>query len=243
MAAILPDLVAGTFAGFAICAVGHPFDTLKVLLQTQPDKYKGMMDAARQTVAQYGASGLYRGVASPLVGMGIFNAVQFAVFGAAKNFTTNNGRNTTLNNIAGAAALTGVVVAFVEGPQDLFKCQMQASGNDPVTGKPRYSSTSDCVRTIVRQRGLQGTLQGIGATVVRNLIGVTAYFYFYEMARMQLAGDRPVSSLGFLQVMFAGGCGGVGYWALCYPADIVKTALQCYAIDPAQRKYKGACTS
>ena len=236
----LPDLVAGTFAGFGICAVGHPFDTLKVMMQTQPDKYRGMGEAARQTLAQYGVGGLYRGVASPLVGMGIFNAVQFAVFGAAKAFTTNNGQNPSLGNVAAAAAGTGVVVAFVEGPQDLFKCQMQAAGADPATGKPRYAGTLDCVRTIVRQRGLLGTLQGIDATIARNLVGVTAYFYVYEMARLQMAGGAPVSSLGFLQVMLAGGCGGVGYWALCYPFDIVKTALQCDAIDPAQRKYKGA---
>ena len=228
---VLPDLVAGTMAGFGICAVGHPFDTLKVALQLHPEKYTGMLDAARQTVARYGPGGLYRGVASPLVGMGIFNAVQFAVFGAAKSLTTN---------VALAAAGTGVVVAFVEGPQDLFKCQMQAAGADPATGKPRYAGTLDCVRTIVRQRGVLGTLQGIEATIARNLVGVTAYFYFYEMARLQMAGGRPVSSLSFLQVMMAGGCGGVGYWVLCYPADIVKTAVQCDAIDPAQRKYKGA---
>jgi solute carrier family 25 carnitine/acylcarnitine transporter 20/29 len=40
--------------------------------------------------------------------------------------------------------------------------------------------------------------------------------------------------------MLAGGLGGVGYWALCYPLDIVKTAVQCDAIHPAQRKYAGA---
>ncbi len=237
MAAILPDLVAGTFAGFGICAVGHPFDTLKVLLQTQPEKFKGMADAGAQVVKQYGVTGLYRGVASPLVGMGIFNAVQFAVFGAAKNFTTNGGRDSSLRAVAGAAAMTGVVVAFVEGPQDLFKCQMQSPG---AAGKPRFASTAECIRTIVQQRGPAGALQGIGATIVRNLIGVTAYFYFYEMARERMAAGKPVSSLSSLQVMLAGGVGGVGYWVLCYPADIVKSAVQCDAIDPAQRKYKGA---
>lgn len=238
---VFADLVAGTFAGFGICAVGHPFDTLKVLMQTQPDKYKGMADAAKQTIKQYGATGLYRGVASPLVGMGIFNAVQFAVFGAAKSLATDNGRNVTLNRIAAAAAGTGVVVAFVEGPQDLFKCQMQAAAPDPVTGKPRYASTSDCVKSILKQRGVGGVLQGIVPTIVRNVIGVTAYFYFYEAAKIEMAAaaGKPVSSLGPLQVLLAGGLGGVGYWVLCYPADIIKSAIQTDAIDPAQRKYKG----
>jgi hypothetical protein len=42
------DVAAGTVAGMAVVAVGHPFDTLKVLLQTQPaDKpmYTGVVDA------------------------------------------------------------------------------------------------------------------------------------------------------------------------------------------------------
>jgi solute carrier family 25 carnitine/acylcarnitine transporter 20/29 len=237
---VLSDLIAGTFAGFGICAVGHPFDTLKVLLQTQPENYKGMGDAFRQTVKAYGFGGLYRGVASPLVGMGIFNAVQFAVFGWAKALVTDNGAAVTPGRIAAAAAGTGIVVAFVESPQDLFKCQMQSAGVD-LNGKPRYASTADCVRTIVRERGYAGTMQGVGATIARNLVGVTAYFYFYEVARLYMAGGAPVSSLSPLQVMLAGGLGGVGYWVLCYPFDIVKSAVQCDSIHPESRKYKSEC--
>jgi solute carrier family 25 carnitine/acylcarnitine transporter 20/29 len=139
----LPDLVAGTFAGFGICAVGHPFDTLKVMLQTQPDKYRGMGDAARSTLAQYGVGGLYRGVASPLVGMGIFNAVQFAVFGAAKAFTTNNGQNPSLGNVAAAAAGTGVVVAFVEGPQTSSSARCRRRAWTP----PRASPATRALQT------------------------------------------------------------------------------------------------
>ena len=237
---VLSDLIAGCAAGVGICAVGHPFDTLKVLLQTQPEKYKGMGDAARQTIAAHGATGLYRGVASPLIGMGIFNAVQFAVFGWAKALATGGGASVTPGRIALAAAGTGVVVAFVEAPQDLFKCQMQAAGAD-ANGKPRYASTADCVRTSVRERGAAGALQGIGATMARNLVGVTAYFYFYEVARLYMAGaGGNVGALSPLQVMLAGGLGGVGYWVLCYPLDIVKTAVQCDSIHPAARKYKGA---
>ncbi len=166
--------------------------------------------------------------------------MQFAVFGWAKAVATDNGAAVTPGRIAAAAAGTGLVVAFVESPQDLFKCQMQSAGVD-LNGKPRYTSTTDCVRTIMRERGLAGTLQGLGATMARNLVGVTAYFYFYEVARLYMAAGAPVSSLSPLQVMLAGGLGGVGYWVLCYPFDIVKTAVQCDSIHPASRKYKSAC--
>jgi len=263
---VFSDIAAGCFAGFGICAVGHPFDTLKVLLQT--GRYSSLGGAFRATVETHGLGGLYKGVASPLVGMGIFNAVQFAVFAGLKRSLTDDGRNVTLNRIAAAAGITGIFVAFVEGPQDLFKCQMQAqmqtgagagagagagvaaaaaaagkTAGAPAAAPPaRYAGTLDCARTIIRERGLlAGPLQGIGITIARNVVGVTAYFYFYEGARLYMAGKaRRVDELGFLETMLAGGLGGVGYWALCYPLDIVKTAVQCDAIHPAQRKYAGA---
>ena len=248
-----------------------------MLLQT--GRHRSLGDAFRATVREHGLGGLYKGVASPLIGMGIFNAVQFAVFAGVKSAFTDGGRTTTLNRIAAAAGLTGIFVAFVEGPQDLFKCQMQAqmgavssaaSGAGAGTGAGagigggsvsaggatsgaargaasspspvRYAGTLDCARTIIRERGLlAGPFQGIGATVARNVVGVTAYFYFYEGARIAMAGPgRPPTSISFLQTMLAGGIGGVGYWALCYPLDIVKTAVQCDSIHPAQRRYAGA---
>lgn len=184
--------------------------------------------------------------------MGIFNAVQFAVFANIKGTLTDNGKNSTLNRIAASAGLTGIFVAFVEGPQDLFKCQMQMQMSAPTEGTAgggggggasavkRYNGTLDCAQTILRDRGFAGPFQGIGATIARNIVGVTAYFYFYEYARLVMAGEKPVTSLGFLETMLAGGIGGVGYWVLCYPLDIVKTAVQCDSIYPEQRKYKGA---
>jgi solute carrier family 25 (mitochondrial carnitine/acylcarnitine transporter), member 20/29 len=112
------NLVAGVAAGVGICAVGHPFDTIKVLMQMQPGKFSGFLAAARETMSQHGPLGLYRGVAAPLVGSGFYNAVQFATYSRIKNAFTNGGRDNTLNRIGAAAAVTGVFVAFVEGVRE-----------------------------------------------------------------------------------------------------------------------------
>jgi solute carrier family 25 carnitine/acylcarnitine transporter 20/29 len=205
----LADLVAGTFAGFAICGVGHPFDTLKVMAQMQPDKYSNMVVAARDTVRKHGPGGLYKGVGSPLVGNGLYNAVQFAVFARLKDRFTDGGRAVTVERISQAAAVTGIFVACVEGPQDLFKSQVQAQMvHAAAAGKPKYAGTLDCARVILRERGLAGAFQGLQATVLRNFVGVGAYFAAYEALRLKMAGDAPVSSLSAWHVMFAGGCGG-----------------------------------
>lgn len=67
----LRDFVAGGVGGVCAVIVGHPFDLVKVRLQTaEKGVYSGAMDVVRKTVAREGAMrGLYAGVSAPLVGV------------------------------------------------------------------------------------------------------------------------------------------------------------------------------
>jgi solute carrier family 25 carnitine/acylcarnitine transporter 20/29 len=49
--------------------VGHPFDTIKVRLQTTDrSQFKGPWDCLRQTLRNEGVKGIYKGATPPLVG-------------------------------------------------------------------------------------------------------------------------------------------------------------------------------
>lgn len=49
--------------------VGHPFDTVKVRLQTtDKSQFRGPLDCLLQTVRKEGFAGLYKGATPPLVG-------------------------------------------------------------------------------------------------------------------------------------------------------------------------------
>lgn len=67
----LRDFVAGGVGGICAVVVGHPFDLVKVRLQTaEKGVYSGAMDVVRKTVAREGpVRGLYAGVSAPLVGV------------------------------------------------------------------------------------------------------------------------------------------------------------------------------
>jgi solute carrier family 25 carnitine/acylcarnitine transporter 20/29 len=67
----LRALVAGGVGGVCAVVVGHPFDLVKVRLQTaEKGVYTGAMDVVRRTIAREGlARGLYAGVSAPLVGV------------------------------------------------------------------------------------------------------------------------------------------------------------------------------
>jgi len=67
----LRSFAAGGFGGICAVVVGHPFDLVKVRLQTA-DKgvYSSAIDVVRKSVARDGLGrGLYAGVTAPLVGV------------------------------------------------------------------------------------------------------------------------------------------------------------------------------
>ncbi len=55
MSDAVKDFIAGTFGGMALVITGHPFDTLKVRLQTAPPGYfSSFGDCVKQTYTKEG---------------------------------------------------------------------------------------------------------------------------------------------------------------------------------------------
>lgn len=67
----LRSLAAGGFGGVCAVVVGHPFDLVKVRLQTAENGvYSSALDVLRKGIARDGLRrGLYAGVSAPLVGV------------------------------------------------------------------------------------------------------------------------------------------------------------------------------
>ena len=62
------DLLGGILAGFVCKIAEYPFDTMKVLMQTNPTRYTGAWDCLTAVGRESGYMSLYKGLASPLVG-------------------------------------------------------------------------------------------------------------------------------------------------------------------------------
>jgi len=70
----------GGFGGVCAVLVGHPFDLVKVRLQTaEKGVYTGALDVVKNSLARDGFKGLYRGVSAPLIGVTPMFAVSFWV--------------------------------------------------------------------------------------------------------------------------------------------------------------------
>ncbi len=128
----LLDISAGTVGGLWQVASGHPLDTAKVRLQTQvtvagqAPQYAGAIDALKKIWAQEGFGGLYKGVASPAMGVSAMNASMFFSYGQSRALLLRGeDRILSLNEILQAGFMTGFAISFVEGPFDNLKCKLQ----------------------------------------------------------------------------------------------------------------------
>ncbi|CAG8727222.1 17702_t:CDS:2, partial [Cetraspora pellucida] len=73
----LRGFLAGVVSGVTKLCVGHPFDTIKVRLQTSglDNRFNGPLHCLKQTIRKEGFRALYKGATPPLVGWGMMDSV------------------------------------------------------------------------------------------------------------------------------------------------------------------------
>jgi hypothetical protein len=215
MADNLKDFVAGTVGGFAGKLLDYPFDTVKVLLQTQnigqynaeasaatiaksegatgtiKVVYRGAIHCLNHTIKTQGFWSLYKGLSSPLLGSMAENAVLFVVYNAIKRQMSAKPGEKDLSllqlSIAGAGA--GAVVPFVLTPFELVKCRLQVQ-NSASSGFTQYKGPIDVVVQTIKKEGItKGLYRGNGATLLREIPGNFCWYGAYEGTCMMMIPD------------------------------------------------------
>ncbi|KQJ97912.1 mitochondrial carnitine/acylcarnitine carrier-like protein [Brachypodium distachyon] len=238
MGNIAKDLTAGTVGGVANLVVGHPFDTIKVKLQSQPSpapghlpKYAGALDAVKQTIAAEGPRGLYKGMGAPLATVAAFNALLFAVRGQMESLLRSEpGAPLTVKQQVVAGAGAGFAVSFLACPTELIKCRLQAQSS--LAEAAAASSVAlpkgplDVAKHVMKDAGLKGLFKGLVPTMGREIPGNAIMFGVYEAVKQYMAGGQDTSSLGQGSLILAGGLAGGALWLTVYPTDVVKSVIQ-----------------
>jgi len=242
------DVLAGTLGGLSLTFVGHPLDTIKVRLQTQPDKvrvYNGAMDCTIKTYRTEGIRGFYTGMSSPLVGQMAFRAVIFGTLGSTKRWLVRRrkGGILTYYDYVFAGGVCGFVATNVICPMDLLKCQLQVQrlNMDIVPGyKAPYRTLTGCARSVIQQGGMSACFQGWCPTALRETIGCAVFLGSFDIMKCKVAEAQGVAvvDLPFWAICVTSGIGGLLYWTSVYPVDVVKSAIQSDSISLADRKYK-----
>ncbi|MCJ1284690.1 carnitine transporter [Xylographa opegraphella] len=236
----LRSLAAGGVGGICAVLVGHPFDLVKVRLQTA-DKgvYTGATDVVRKTVAREGlVRGLYAGVSAPLVGVTPMFAVSFWGYDVGKSLVRSFSPATTANQqftiaqVSAAGFFSAIPMTLITAPFERVKVLLQIQGQKQLAPgeKPRYSGGLDVVKQLYKEGGIRSVFRGSVMTLARDGPGSAAYFATYEYVKRRMtpkdAAGNPSGDLSLTAVMTAGGAAGVAMWIPVFPIDTVKSRLQ-----------------
>ncbi|XP_055344337.1 mitochondrial basic amino acids transporter-like [Paramacrobiotus metropolitanus] len=234
------EFVGGCVSGAAQIVSGHPLDTVKVRLQTQPATrplYTGTLHCFVKMVRSEGVAGLYKGMSSPLHGVVAVNALIFGVQGNVLRLLPGGGDSLANQSLAGMVA--GAAQSLLACPLELAKTRMQVQGITDTSGQPLHRSPTQYLRQVYRAHGLRAVYRGFNVTLLRDIPGFGAYFLPYEYLRRLLtpAGGHP-DDLSVPWLMLAGGLAGSISWLASFPQDVVKTRFQ--MDDPARPRFRSA---
>ncbi|KAL2121023.1 hypothetical protein VTJ04DRAFT_5050 [Mycothermus thermophilus] len=236
----LRSFVAGGFGGVCSVIVGHPFDLVKVRLQTA-DKgvYSGAIDVVKKSVAKDGLRrGLYAGVSAPLYGVTPMFAVSFWGYDLGKSIvratsTVSPDGSLSIAQISAAGFFSAIPMTAITAPFERVKVILQVQGQKKLAPgeKPKYSGAADVVRQLYKEGGIRSVFRGSAATLARDGPGSAAYFAAYEYLKRELtpkdpATGKPEGKLSLTAVTAAGAGAGIAMWIPVFPIDTVKSRLQ-----------------
>ncbi|WFD33978.1 mitochondrial ornithine carrier protein [Malassezia cuniculi] len=218
--------------------IEHPFDLIKVRLQTQPmhpvPQYAGAFDCFRKLVAAEGVKGLFSGVSMPLLGATLENATLFVTYNQVQHvLRVVNGIDEAtalpFAMLGVAAGASGAMTGFVLTPFELIKCKMQVQ---TMAGGAVRSPIS-LIAQVVRESGPSGLWLGLSGTLLRETGGGVAWFLTFEAITKNLVAmhkkTRPSfekKDLSAPELMVSGAASGIAYNTSLFPADTVKSAMQ-----------------
>ncbi|RMZ89764.1 hypothetical protein DV736_g3012, partial [Chaetothyriales sp. CBS 134916] len=248
--------LAGVASGVAKCTVGHPFDTIKVRLQTSSKaRFSGPFDCCLQTLRKEGIRGFYKGMTPPLIGWMASDSVMLGSLTLYRKFLLNNVfANPAFrpdlsiqelekvklpsfgHGIAGIGA--GITVSFIAAPVENIKARLQTQYAAKKSDR-FYKGPVDCTTRILKTHGLRGLYHGLFATCLFR-----SFFFFwwstYDIFTRHLQNHSSLSTPAIN--FWAGGMSAQVFWLTAYPSDVVKQRIM---TDPlggklgdGKRRYK-----
>jgi hypothetical protein len=181
--------IKGAASGMFGIILSQPVDAIKTHYQVNStQKFK------------YSFKNFYRGVSSPLLGVGLEKAMVFGTY----NYLRNN-----LNyNIPLCGAISGFVASTVVAPYERIKILSQTNQKlNKDLFKPSY------------------LYKGFGATFTREVPGFAIYFTTYEYLKNKFYTSQN-KDISIPASFVFGGLSGSMAWIFIYPQDRIKTIIQ-----------------
>ncbi|MBN3279946.1 MCAT protein, partial [Polyodon spathula] len=229
----LKNFFAGGFGGVCLVFTGHPLDTIKVRLQTQPKPapgqpllYSGTFDCFKKTLIKEGVSGLYRGMVAPIIGVTPMFAVCFFGFGLGKKLQQRSPDDvlsppsSLLSSLLSSlfTRLSSLLSPFLS----LYSSYVSLLSFPVSLLLSRLSPLSFPLSLLLSRLSLSLLLSPLSDVPASGM-----YFMTYTWLKDILTPEgKSPSELSVPSVLFAGGMAGIFNWAVAIPPDVLKSRFQ-----------------
>jgi solute carrier family 25 carnitine/acylcarnitine transporter 20/29 len=188
----------GAASGMTGVLLSHPIDTIKTNIQKN-----GVINRSQLNTV----SKLYRGIWSPLLGVGFEKAIVFGMYDKVQGLFINPNRSIPLVNVI-SGAVAGLSASFLVTPYERIKILLQ--------------NGSSVQRETFRIRSL---FRGLSMTFTREVPGFAIYFSVYEWMKYNLH-IKTRKPFHHYHSFLYGGLSGAAAWIFIYPQDRIKTLIQ-----------------
>uniref|UniRef100_A0A3P9JZJ4 Si:dkey-150i13.2 n=1 Tax=Oryzias latipes TaxID=8090 RepID=A0A3P9JZJ4_ORYLA len=204
----LKNFVAGGVGGACLLLVGHPLDTIKVILQTQPkappsalysgvydcfchivgrqvqsssgeSKYAGPLDCAFKLYKEDGIRSVYKGTLLTLIRDVPSTGLYFLTYEYLKCALTPAGQSVSHLSTPNIL-LAGGVAGVLNWTVALPPDVLKSNFQTAPDG--RYSGLWDILRTLLHEEGPRGLYKGFSAVLLRAFPANAACFLGFEVA-------------------------------------------------------------
>jgi solute carrier family 25 carnitine/acylcarnitine transporter 20/29 len=222
--------------------VGHPFDTIKVRLQTtEKSQFRGPVDCLMQTLRKEGVKGIYKGATPPLVGWMFMDSLMLGSLSVYRRMLNDNYFNPRqpgeaqkklpVLGHAAAGIMAGWTVSFIAGPVEHIKARLQVQYQADKS-KRLYSGPIDCLKKTYNGHGIRGIYHGLSATLLFR-----TFFCFwwgtYDVFTRAFQNNTNLSppAINF----WAGGLSAQVFWITSYPSDVIKQRVMTDPLGAGRR--------
>lgn len=214
--------LAGAASGLTKVLVGHPFDTIKVRLQTEGSKgrFRGPLHCLITTLKQEGVRGLYKGASPPLMCYALSDSLHIGTYTYVYiKLTHKNTKKNSYSSHALAGLIGGCVSTIVATPMERIKLRLQVQ----YVNSKQYSGAIDCVQQLVRSHGLRlGLWTGFLPTLIlRSHFAILWPTYHYTSFNLENKFPQLNKAIPFL----SGGLASSLFWLVAFPTDLVKNRI------------------
>ncbi|PKI83364.1 hypothetical protein MVES_002567 [Malassezia vespertilionis] len=251
---------AGGAGGLVAMTATYPLMGISTRAAIDQSKNPGesLAKAVTKVIAKEGLLGLYDGLGSSLIGIGVSNFVYYFFFEATRDFVlrakqatsaASLGTLTTLESI-GAGLISGIATAFISNPiwvvntrQTIRAVVPEKDADGQLTRKVRRLSFLETMKGIVKQDGIGALWKGIGPALVLVTNPVLQYTVFEQLkgwvlksrsARASKHAAQPL--LGDFDFFWLGALSKLVATAVTYPQIVIKSRQQAMTNESLQGK-------